>query len=119
MSRIRWLQFSIMVVVAMGFVIVLFAVAEIGRMRLVEAATDVRRAQLQWNRIVDLQMLLMNAESAHRGYLLTGDPRFLDAMQDAGNQVDTLATLLATTYQGHDPKVSAAMAQLQSVADDR
>jgi signal transduction histidine kinase len=119
MTRIRWLQFSIMIVVAMGFVIVLFAVAEIGRMRLVEAASDVRRAQLQWNRIVDLQMLLMNAESAHRGYLLTGDSRFLDAMQDAGSQVDTLATELATTYEGHDPAVSAAVGELQSVADER
>jgi signal transduction histidine kinase len=119
MSRIRWLQFSSVVVVAMGFVVVLFAVAEIGRMRLVQAAGDVRRAQLQWNRIVDLQMLLMNAESAHRGYLLTGDPRFLDAMQEAGAEVDALATELATTYQGHEPQVSAAVVQLRSVADDR
>ncbi len=72
--RFKWWQLAIVVAVSIGFVVLLYVVAEFGRLRLVAAEEDVRRAQVQLARVVDLYQLLMNAESGHRGYLLTGDP---------------------------------------------
>ncbi len=74
MLRFKWWQLAIIVALAVGFVAALFTVAEFGRARLAEAAADVQRAHDQWIRVVDLQQALMDAESGHRGFLLTGDP---------------------------------------------
>jgi signal transduction histidine kinase len=119
MLRFRWWQFAIVIAVSIGFVVALFTVAEFGRLRLAVAGEDVRRAQLQWMRVVELQHFLLNAESSHRGYLLTGDPRFLEPLLGAEEHMDTIAGQLVTTYKGKDPKVGAAMRQLQAVAAER
>jgi signal transduction histidine kinase len=119
MMRLKWWQLAIVVAVAVGFVILLYVVAEIGRSRLVTAEEDVRRAQLQLARVVDLYALVMNAESGHRGYLLTGDPGFLEPLHRADGQTERLSSELAATYQGKDPRVGAAIRQLGSVAKAR
>jgi hypothetical protein len=67
----RWWQVATVVVVSVGFVVLLFVGAEFGRMRLVSAEEDVRRAHAQLARVVDLYQLLMNAESGVYEYLLT------------------------------------------------
>jgi len=63
--RFKWWQLALVVAVAVGFMIALFVVAEVGRMRLVTAENDVRHAQSQLARVVDLYALLMNAESGY------------------------------------------------------
>jgi methyl-accepting chemotaxis protein len=100
-------------------VIALFFVAEFGRKRLVTAEEDVRRAQVQLARVVDLYALLMNAESGHRGYLLTGDPTYLEPLHRADGQVQTLSEQLAATYRGTDETVGAAIRQLGTLARER
>jgi signal transduction histidine kinase len=119
MVRFKWWQFAIVVAVSVGFVVALFTIAEFGRARLGKAAVDVRRAQHQWIRVVDLQLILLNAEWAHRGFLLTGDAGYLEPILKAGERIDTLAGELVATYQGRDERVGAAMRQLRSVADTR
>ena len=119
MLRFKWWQFAIVIAVSIGFAVALFTVAEFGRLRLGEAANDVRRAQLQWMRVVDLQHLLLNAESSHRGYLLTGDPRYLEPMLGAEKRIDTLASQLVATYKGRDARVGAAIRRLNAVADEK
>ena len=81
--RLKWWQLAIVVAVSIGFVVLLYVVAEFGRLRLVSAEEDVRRAQVQLARVVDLYALLMNAESGHRGYLLTGDAAYLEPLHRA------------------------------------
>jgi signal transduction histidine kinase len=117
--RFKWWQLALVVSVAIGFVVVLYVGAEFGRLRLVTAADDVRRAQTQLARVVDLYQLLMNAESGHRGYLLTGDPTYLEPVHRAESRVDLLARQLVETYQGEDERVGAAIHGLGGVARTR
>ena len=117
--RFKWWQLGIVVAVAVGFMIALFFVAEIGRMRLVTAEDDVRRAQVQLARVVDLYALLMNAESGYWGYLLTGDPRYLEPLHRADGRIQLLGNELAATYQGEDERVGAAIRQLGTAARER
>jgi len=117
--RLKWWQFAVVMTVSIGFLVVLFVVAEFGRLRLVAAAADVRRAQTQLTRVVDLYQVLMNAESGHRGYLLTGDPRYLEPVLHAEERIDTLSSQLVATYQGKDERVGAALRRLRTVARER
>ena len=117
--RFKWWQLAIVVAVSIGFVVLLYVVAEFGRLRLVSAEDDVRRAQVQLARVVDLYALLMNAESGHRGYLLTGDASYLEPLHRAEGQIDDLGRELAQTYRGKDERVGSAIRQLGVVARSR
>ena len=117
--RFRWWQLALVVTVSLGFLVALFTVAEIGRQRLVEAANDVRRTQVQLTRVVDLYQVMMNAESGHRGYLLTGDVRYLEPALHAEAQIDLLSQQLVATYRGKDRRVGTAIRMLGQVARER
>jgi signal transduction histidine kinase len=117
--RFKWWQLALVVSISIGFVVLLYVVAEFGRLRLVSAAEDVRRAQTQLARVVDIYQLLMNAESAHRGYLLTGDATYLEPLHRAEGRIDVLSRDLAETYQGDDERVGDAIRQLGIVARSR
>jgi len=117
--RFKWWQLAVVVAVSIGFVVLLYVIAEFGRLRLVAAEDDVRRAQVQLARVVDLYQLLMNAESGHRGYLLTGDPTYLEPVHRAEGRIDDLGRELAETYRGEDERVGSAIRQLGVVARSR
>ena len=114
--RFKWWQIAVVIVVSVGFLILLYVVAEIGRHRLITAEDDVRRAHVQLTRVVDLYQLLMNAESGHRGFLLTGDPAYLEPVRRAGERIGELSGQLALTYRGRDERVGRAIRQLGNVA---
>jgi len=114
--RFKWWQLALVVSVSIGFVVLLYVVAEFGRLRLVNAEDDVRRAQTQLARVVDLYQLLINAESGQRGYLLTGNPSYLEPVHRAEGQIDVLSRQLEETYQGTDERVGAAIRQIGGVA---
>jgi signal transduction histidine kinase len=114
--RLKWWQLAVVASVSIGFVVLLYVVAEFGRLRLITAEDDVRRAQAQLARVVDLYQLLMNAESGHRGYLLTGEAAYLEPFHRAGERIETLSRELAETYEGNDESVGAAIRELGTVA---
>jgi signal transduction histidine kinase len=117
--RFKWWQLALVVSVTIGFVVLLYVVAEFGRLRLITAEADVRRAQSQLARVVDVYQLLMNAESGHRAYLLTGDPTHLEPFHRAEGRIPLLANELAENYRGKDERVGAAIRQLGGVAAER
>jgi signal transduction histidine kinase len=117
--RFKWWQLALVVAVSIGFVVLLYVIAEFGRMRLVAAEEDVRRAQLQLARVVDVYQLLMNAESGHRGYLLTGDSTYLEPFHRAEGQIQTLSRELAETYRGKDTTVGEAIREIGVVSARR
>jgi len=117
--RYKWWQLAVVVAVSIGFVVLLYVVAEFGRLRLVTAEDDVRRAQAQLARVVDLYQLLMNAESGHRGYLLTGDTAYLEPFHRADGRIAALGRELAETYKGKDERVGAAIREIGVVAAER
>jgi len=116
MSRFKRWQLAIIVVLAVGFLTALYTVAEFGRARLSAAKADVQRAHQQWIRVVDLQQVLTDAETGHREFLLTGDPRHLTTLADADARIDSLAGELAAVYAGHDERVADAVRRLRSIA---
>ena len=119
MARFQGWQLAIVVALSTGFILALYTVAEFGRARLVQAAADVQRAHEQWIRVVDLQQAVMDAESGHRGFLLTGNPQHLAPLADAAARIETLAGELAAVYQGQDQRLAAAIQRLRSVAVDK
>jgi len=114
--RFRWWQLALVVSVFIGFVVLLYVVAEFGRLRLITAEQDVRRAQTQLARVVDIYQLLMNAESGHRGYLLTGETAYLEPLRRANGRIEVLSRELAETFEGRDETVAAAVRELGVVA---
>ena len=119
MLRWKWWPVAIFIAISSGFVLALFAIAEIGRGKLEVAAADARRAQVQWARVVDLQLALLNAESGHLEFLLTGDVAYLEPLQSAEVRIPFLATQLAATYEGRDERVRTAIHDLQTVTHAR
>jgi signal transduction histidine kinase len=117
--RFKWWQLALVVSVSIGFVVMLYVVAEFGRLRLVAAEDDVRRAQAQLARVVDLYQLLMNAESGHRGYLLTGEATYLEPYHRADGRIGVVTRELAEAYQGKDERVRTTIRDLGIVAVDR
>jgi signal transduction histidine kinase len=69
--------------------------------------------------VVDLQLALLNAESAHLQFLLTGEADYLQPLHVATVRVPVLAAQLAATYRGRDERVRAAIRDLQTVGDAR
>ena len=119
MSRFQGWQLAIIVALSTAFIFALYTVAEFGRARLSQAAAEVQRAHEQWIRVVDLQQVVMDAESGHRGFLLTGNPRHLPPLSDAAERINTLAGELAAVYQGQDQRLTGAIQRLRSVAIDK
>jgi signal transduction histidine kinase len=117
--RFKWWQLALVMSVSIGFVVMLYVVAEFGRLRLVAAEDDVRRAQAQLARVVDLYQLLMNAESGHRAYLLTGDPTHLEPFHRANGRIEAVTRELAEAYRGKDERVGTAIRLLGVVAAER
>jgi signal transduction histidine kinase len=117
--RFKWWQLALGVAVSVGFVVLLYAIAEIGRLRLVAAEDDVRRAHSQLIRVVDVHQLLTNATSGHRAYILTGDSTYLEPLHRAEGQIQALSRELLETYQGKDATVRDAIREVGVVAARR
>ena len=119
MSRLKRWQLAIIVALSVGFIVALYTVAEFGRAKLSQAAADVQRAHEQWIRVVELEQMVMDAESGHRGFLLTGDARHLAPLTAAVEHIDALAGELAAVYQDRDARVAAIVQRLRSHAVDQ
>jgi len=117
--RFKWWQLALVVAVSVGFVVLLYVIAEIGRLRLVAAEDDVRRAHSQLIRVVDVHQLLTNATSGHRAYLLTGDSTYLEPLHRAEGQIQALSRELLETYQGKDATVREAIREVGVVSARR
>ena len=107
------------VAVVVGFLAYLYLVADFGRSRLADAGTQVRQSQARRILIGDLQQLLGDAESGHRGYLLTGDARYLEPLQYAGERVNQTADELVSSYDGEDKDVLESARRLRYVAGEK
>jgi len=116
---ISWKRLVLAVAVVVGFLAYLYLVADFGRSRLADAGTQVRQSQARRILIGDLQQLLGDAESGHRGYLLTGDERYLEPLQYAGERVNQTADELVASYQGEEQDVVESARRLRYVAGEK
>jgi signal transduction histidine kinase len=116
---ISWKRLVLAVAVMVGFLAYLYSIADFGRSRLEDAGTAVRLSQARRILIGDLQQLLSDAESGHRGYLLTGDPRYLEPLEYAEQRVNETADELVASYEGENADVLESAQTLRYVTGER
>jgi len=63
-----------------------------------EAVADIENAQLTRGALNDLKQTILDAETGQRGYLLTGDERYLEPYTNAINQVNQQLDLLRQIF---------------------
>ena len=63
-----------------------------------DAVTDIQEAQLTRTALYDLAQNILDAETGQRGYLLTGDERYLEPYSNAINQVNRQLDVLRQRF---------------------
>jgi signal transduction histidine kinase len=105
--------------IAAAFLAYVCVIGELNRRRLADAAEELSQSQARRALIGDLQRLLSDAESGHRGYLLTGDDRYLEPVRYASARVNEVADELVTAYDGEEPKIMQSARRLRFVAGEK
>jgi signal transduction histidine kinase len=96
----RW-YIAIPPVLLIGFLIGLFFLASAGQTRLNAANERVHASQLRQQALIEFAALVTNAESAQRGYLLTGEAAYLEPYGEAVAKISVALDRLHQEY-GHD-----------------
>lgn len=105
-----------LVVVAVPLLIFLGSVAALYGISRMEARAerDVRLTIAIQNDVNEVHALLAEASSGVRGYLLTGEPRFLEPYERAEQQVPQVTARLRGTIR--DPEASAHLSRIEALA---
>ena len=119
MARVPWRPLGIAVLLVLGFLFSLFLIAEFGRTHLKDAAEQVRQSQARRILVGDLQQLLTDAESGQRGFLISGEPRYLEPMTYAAKRINQIADELVASYAEEDPAIGESVRRLRYVAGEK
>jgi signal transduction histidine kinase len=85
-----------------GFLTGLFFLAIAGQSRLYSANERVHDSQMRQQALAEFAGLITGAESAQRGYLLTGEPTYLPPYADAVAKVGSALERMSDAYGGAD-----------------
>jgi signal transduction histidine kinase len=107
----RW-YIAVLPVLLIGFLIGLFFLASAGQTRLNAANERVHASQLRQQALIEFAALVTNAESAQRGYLLTGEGSYL---QPYGEAVSKIGTALDRLHESYGTDGNGAMFQKLSL----
>jgi signal transduction histidine kinase len=103
-SKIKKLAISLPIAVAATLALV--AINEVGFRYSVEALQQVEHTQALRNSVTQLLQSMLDAETGHRGYLLTGDERYLEPYEQAISTVNTNLDQLRTLVVSSDADVA-------------
>ncbi len=108
-----------LVVVALPLLIFLGSVAALYAISRLEsqAEQDVRLTIAIQNDVNEVHALLAEASSGVRGYLLTGEPRFLESYEAAENLVPEVTQRLRASVR--DPEAAARLARIETLAGQK
>ena len=93
----RW-YIAVPPILLIGFLIGLFFLASAGQTRLNAANERVHALQLREQALIEFAALVTNAESAQRGYLLTGEGAYLQPYSEAVSKITQALDRLHQTY---------------------
>src|SRR5277367_6642753 len=93
----RW-YIAVPPLLLIGFLIGLFFLAAAGQTRLNAANERVHASQLRQQALIEFAALVTNAESAQRGYLLTGEPAYLEPYGEAVAKIGVALERLHQVY---------------------
>lgn len=107
----RW-PLAIPPLLLIAFLAGLFVLATEGQSRLESANTRVQQSDLREQRLAEYQNLMIEAETAQRGYLITGDEQDLAPYHQAEQHADALLHALRLSY-GDDATALDLLRQLR------
>lgn len=82
------------------FVVSLFLVAAAGQDRLADSGEEIRAAEYRARRLAEFMRFMVDAETSVRGYVLTGDRRYLDPYREALPGIEAALADLNAAYRG-------------------
>jgi len=104
------------ILLGIAFIATLFLVAESGYKRIHQASQVISAAEERQSLLTRYLRLVLDAESAQRGFLLSEDPRYLRGFDPAVRALDPLLDQLVAMLQASGLREDAARAQnLRSV----
>jgi signal transduction histidine kinase len=86
------------VLVAVGLVISAYLAAEVGRAQLIDSVQDIQQSQQRARLLVEVQSLITDAETAQRGYVLTGDETYLEPYEQVKREISAYTTEVQSAY---------------------
>ena len=92
----------------------LIGINEVGYTRSSSALESIHRSQQTRSTLNQLLRNMLNAETGQRGFLLTGDAKYLEPYQSAVTQIDENLKQLSSAYQGN----TALLRQLTELAQN-
>ena len=109
-------RMTISLLLAILAALTLIGINEVGYTRSSSALESIHRSQQTRSTLNQLLRNMLNAETGQRGYLLTGDVKYLEPYRTAVTHLDENLQLLTLTYQG-DTELLRQLTQLsQNVA---
>jgi CHASE3 domain sensor protein len=97
----RW-YVAVPPILIIGFLAALFFLTGAGQERLQQASEQLQKSALREHHIDQLQIGLARAVAAQRGFLLTGDQRYLDNYENYAADVEPRLERLQSAYSGSD-----------------
>jgi signal transduction histidine kinase len=103
MTTTRWLAFAKKMAISLPLAVLaamaLIGINETGYSQSIQAANEIEHAQLTRGALHKLLQQMLDAETGQRGFLLTGDPRYLEpystATADINQNLDSLHKMFA------------------------
>lgn len=103
----RYVLLPVLAVIAL--VVTAFLVAEAGRGYTRDLSESIRVRQERMGDITELIYASLDAESAQRGYILTGEPRYLEPYGESSRRAGELIDTLIERYAAEEPSEVAAL----------
>lgn len=107
MLRTKPTRVLLPVLLAVLLVLSVFVLTEMRRSQVMEEATDIQHSQERIRLLVELQLVMTDAETGQRGYLLTGDPSYLAPYNEAKERISDYLRQLQSAYANDSPAMRA------------
>lgn len=106
-------------VVSVLAVLGLYGIAEQGLSRLVQASRDVAMAAQGQQALSAVLQVLTQAETNERGFLITGDPQYLEPYKHAESEIPAALDQLQAAVSSEDPGIRASADRVRLMVGER
>jgi CHASE3 domain sensor protein len=103
------------VLLGVAFVVAAYLVTESGREARIEGVTALQRAQERSRLLAELQLSTTDAESAQRGFLLTGNDEYLIPYQQSKRKAEQQLDELRAAYDTSEQPIKQKARELGNV----
>jgi len=112
----RWRIFGLATLLAVVFLLGLFAVAEAGRGRLRVASEEMQAALARRVLVGEFRQQVTEAALTYRTFLVSGRVEDLEPLRSAGRRINGAAETLVSNFQSEERRITEATRQLRYLA---